>query len=88
LRRFRGATGYAPIDYIQALRIEEAKQALETDMVPIEDVAASVGYEDAASFRRVFKRRVGLTPAAYRRKFQRLSQITAPAGMVEPADRG
>jgi len=87
-RRFRAATGYAPIDYVQALRIEEAKQALETDRVPIEDVAASVGYEDAASFRRVFKRRVGLTPTAYRRKFQRLSQITATAGMAEPADRG
>jgi len=82
-RRFRAATGYAPIDYVQALRIEEAKQMLETDDAPIEDVSAAVGYEDAASFRRVFKRRVGLTPAAYRRKFRRLSQLAAPSGGVQ-----
>lgn len=75
-RRFRAATGYAPIDYVQALRIEEAKQALERDLRPVEEIAAAVGYSDPASFRRLFKKRVGLTPAAYRRKFQRLS---APA---------
>ncbi|MCV2869460.1 helix-turn-helix domain-containing protein [Defluviimonas sp. WL0002] len=84
-RRFRAATGYAPIDYVQALRIEEAKQALETDSLPIEEVSVAVGYEDAASFRRIFKRRVGLTPAAYRRKFQRLSQIAGPTGGSRPA---
>jgi transcriptional regulator GlxA family with amidase domain len=52
---------------------------LESESLGIEDIAASVGYEDPASFRRVFKRRVGLPPAAYRRKFQRIAQIAAPA---------
>jgi len=84
-RRFRAATGYAPIDYVQALRVEEAKQALETDGAPIEEISAAVGYEDAASFRRVFKRRVGMTPAAYRRKFQRLSQLARPPAAAPPA---
>ena len=51
-RRFRTATGFAPIDYAQALWIEEAKQMLETDVHSIDDVGASVGYEDPASFRR------------------------------------
>jgi len=77
-RRFRAATGYAPIDYVQALRIEEAKQMLESDGIGIEEIGASVGYEDPASFRRVFKRQVGLPPAAYRRKFQRIAQIARP----------
>lgn len=81
-RRFKAATGFAPIDYVQALRIEEAKQMLETDEMSNDEVGASVGYEDPASFRRVFKRGVGQSPAAYRKKFQRISQIARPAGAI------
>src|SRR3546814_3727307 len=67
-RRFRTATGYQPIDYVQALRVEEAKQILETEALGIEEIAESVGYDDPASFRRLFKRKAGITPASYRRK--------------------
>lgn len=77
-RRFKAATGYAPIEYVQALRIEEAKQILETDARSTEDVGVSVGYDDPSSFRRVFNRGVGLSPAAYRKKFQLISQIARP----------
>lgn len=77
-RRFRSATGFAPIEYVQALRIEEAKQMLETDENSVDEVGNSVGYEDPASFRRIFKRGVGLSPAAYRKKFHRISQIAKP----------
>ena len=75
-RRFRAATGYQPIDYVQGIRIEVAKQLLETDHDNVETISSSVGYEDPASFRRIFKRKVGLTPAVYRRKF---SSTTARA---------
>jgi transcriptional regulator GlxA family with amidase domain len=78
-RRFRAGTGFAPMEYVQTLRIEEAKQMLETDACKTDEVGASVGYEDPASFRRVFKRSVGMSPAAYRKKFQRISQIARPA---------
>jgi transcriptional regulator GlxA family with amidase domain len=71
-RRFRASTGYEPMDYVQSLRIEEAKQLLETGNLAVEDVGHAVGYEDPTSFRRLFKRRAGLTPAAYRRKFAKL----------------
>jgi len=76
-RRFRAETGYTPMDYVQALRVEEAKQELESSQRPVDDIAAEVGYEDVASFRRVFKKRVGLTPAVYRRKFQQISALAA-----------
>lgn len=79
-RRFRAATGFAPIEYVQALRIEEAKQMLETDQVSNEEVGNAIGYDDPASFRRVFKRGTGLSPAAYRKKFQRISQLARPVG--------
>ena len=36
---------------------------------PIEQIAADLGYENHAFFRRLFKRSTGLTPGAYRRMF-------------------
>lgn len=68
-RRFRAATGYQPIEYVQGIRIEAAKQMLESAATSVETISSSVGYDDPASFRRVFKRKVGLTPARYRKKF-------------------
>ena len=76
-RRFRSATGYTPMDYVQALRIEEAKQALEREQLSIDEIAAAVGYEDGSSFGRAFKKRVGITPAAYRKKFQSLAALAS-----------
>lgn len=73
-RRFKAATGYTPIDYVQSLRIEEAKQVLETTRMPFEDVAVEVGYEDANSFRRLFKKRTGITPHLYRKQFQQIGK--------------
>jgi AraC-like DNA-binding protein len=69
-RRFRAATGYSPLAYVQALRIEEAKHLLETGNLPIEEIAREVGYSDLASFRRLFRRRAGMSPGDYRRKLQ------------------
>lgn len=80
-RRFQLATGMAPLEYVHTLRIEEAKQMLETGPAPIEAVAHEVGYEDPAFFARLFRRRVGLTPAQYRRRFGGLRRaILDPAG--------
>ena len=67
-RRFKSATGHTPLEYVQRLRIEEAKQMLETTDQSIETVASEVGYCDAVSFRRLFKRMVVDTPAVYRRR--------------------
>jgi transcriptional regulator GlxA family with amidase domain len=69
-RRFRNATGRAPIDYVQRLRVEEAKRRLERTDAPVDEISWNVGYEDPAFFRRLFKRVTGVTAGAYRRKFQ------------------
>ena len=69
-RRFTEATGFAPIDYVQRLRIEDAKRRLERTEVSADEIGWKVGYEDPAFFRRLFKRVTGMTPGAYRRRFQ------------------
>jgi transcriptional regulator GlxA family with amidase domain len=69
-RRFTDATGFAPIDYVQRLRIEDGKRRLERTDAPADEISWKVGYEDAAFFRRLFKRVTGMTPGAYRRRFQ------------------
>jgi transcriptional regulator GlxA family with amidase domain len=69
-RRFTEATGFAPIDYVQRVRIEEAKRRLERTDASADEISWQVGYEDAAFFRRLFKRLTGVTPGAYRRRFQ------------------
>ena len=69
-RRFKEATGYTPLAYLQTLRLEKAKQLLETTRMSLDSITFAVGYEDSNSFRRLFQQRVGLLPAAYRKKFQ------------------
>jgi transcriptional regulator GlxA family with amidase domain len=74
-RRFQLATGMAPLEYVHTLRIEEAKQMLESGTLPVETIAQEVGYEDAAFFSRLFRRKVRLTPAQYRRRFGALRKV-------------
>ncbi|ELN4703397.1 helix-turn-helix domain-containing protein, partial [Escherichia coli] len=71
-RRFKEATGYAPLTYLQTLRLEKAKQLLETTRLNFEVITSRVGYEDSNSFRRLFCQRVGISPAHFRRRFLRL----------------
>lgn len=69
-RRFKAATGITLIEYLQNLRIEEAKRLLEAGQMPVDDISIEVSYEDPSFFRRLFKRLTGLTPSQYRRMFQ------------------
>lgn len=69
-RRFTEATGFAPIDYVQRLRVEDAKRRLERTDASADEISWQVGYEDAAFFRRLFKRLTGVTPGVYRKRFQ------------------
>ncbi len=79
-RRFTKATGYAPIAYVQQLRVEEAKRRLERTNAPIDEISWAVGYEDPAFFRRLFKRITRITPGAYRRKFRLPDYTNTRAG--------
>ena len=69
-RRFRAAIGKTPLGYLQAVRLESARALLESGDMSVQWVAAQVGYSDASSFSRLFRQGVGLSPGAYRRRFQ------------------
>jgi transcriptional regulator GlxA family with amidase domain len=69
MRRFHAATGLRPNEYHQRLRIEQARERLETTTDTIADVASGVGYVDPASFRQLFTKLTGLSPTSYRKRF-------------------
>lgn len=69
-RRFREAIGVSPLAYLQALRVERARQLLEATRLPVTEVAERVGYADVGHFRRVFRREAGLAPGDYRKRFK------------------
>ena len=73
-RRFALATGMAPLEYVHHVRLEEAKQLLEAGETPVESIAVDVGYSDGSFFGRLFRRKVGLTPAQYRQRFGRMAR--------------
>ncbi len=85
IRRFKRATGNKPIEYLQRVRVEQAKRALEAGNEPVSEIAARVGYQDAGSFRRIFRRVTGVTPAEYRERYRYFG--SAPGTSGAPARR-
>ncbi|GFE75064.1 GlxA family transcriptional regulator [Novosphingobium sp. TCA1] len=69
LRRFKTATGMRPVEYLQHLRVGKARELLEFTRRSVDQIAWTVGYEDATAFRRVFNRVMGLSPGEYRNRF-------------------
>jgi len=71
VRRFKAATNNTPIEYLQRVRIEAAKKALEDNNAQLNDVMVNSGYKDIKTFRMIFKRMTGLSPTDYRKKYSR-----------------
>jgi transcriptional regulator GlxA family with amidase domain len=74
-RRFIKATGNTPVEYSQRVRIESAKKAFETSRKTINEVMYDVGYSDLKAFREVFRRFTGMSPLAYRNKYNKAAVI-------------
>ena len=75
-RRFQAALGATPTEYVERLRLDEARHRLET-RASIDAIACSVGYRSADVFRRTFERTFGTTPTAYRASFVANEPITS-----------
>lgn len=74
-RRFIKATGNTPLEYLQRVKIEAAKKALETTRKTINEVMYEVGYSDVKSFREVFRRITGISPLEYRARYNKEARI-------------
>lgn len=72
-RRFIRATGNTPVEYLQRVKIESAKKAFETTRKTISEVMYDVGYSDVKAFREVFRKITGLSPLAYKNKYNKES---------------
>jgi len=68
-RRFKAATGDAPLAYLHRLRIDSAKHQLESAQRSVHEISRRIGYEDVAFFRQLFRRYTGTSPREYRARF-------------------
>lgn len=69
LRRFRESLGLAPGEWLQRERMYRARELLESRDGSLNDIAVECGYRSLEAFRAAFKRIVGTSPAAYRKRF-------------------
>lgn len=63
---FKTEMGMSPAQYLKALRLQRAKDLLETTFLSVKQIMSHVGVSDKSRFAQDFKRAYGLTPARYR----------------------
>jgi len=69
-RAFRRETGMTPAAYVESVRVEQARIALEGSDAQVESIARHCGFGTVETMRRAFHRRLGVGPAAYRSRFR------------------
>jgi transcriptional regulator GlxA family with amidase domain len=67
---FKSDVGMPPIRYLRLLRMERAKDLLESSLLSVKEIAYQVGLNDESHFVRDFKATYGFSPAHYRSHFQ------------------
>jgi transcriptional regulator GlxA family with amidase domain len=82
VRKFKAEFGCTPSDFVERLRLDEARRRLCGYDNSIENVGLSVGFKSADAFRRAFERRLGINPSDYRRRF-----ATAPQALPSEHQR-
>jgi transcriptional regulator GlxA family with amidase domain len=74
-RRFKLATNNSVLEYINRLKMENAKRSFETSRKNINEVMYDVGYTDTKAFRTIFKKITGLSPIEYRNKYNEMTAV-------------
>jgi transcriptional regulator GlxA family with amidase domain len=82
LRLFREAYGETPGRYLARMRLERARELLETTDLRVTDICLEVGYESLSSFTIAFRNRFGVPPQRYRRRWIAVPRLVTPAARV------
>ncbi|MFI0366656.1 GlxA family transcriptional regulator [Actinomadura sp. 1N219] len=69
IRRFHATTGTTPMAWLRGIRIDHARELLETTSLPVDQIAQRSGLGSPANLRHHFTRVVGVPPTTYRRTF-------------------
>jgi transcriptional regulator GlxA family with amidase domain len=77
-RRFKIEFGATPADFVERLRLDEARHRLSSGDNSVENVGTSVGFTSADAFRRAFERRLGVNPRDYRERFTARAKVSQP----------
>jgi len=65
LRLFKLTWGISPYQYVQQLRMDKARHLLKQGVLPVQDIALLLGFENSQSFSRLFFQREGIYPTQY-----------------------
>ena len=85
-RAFKSVFGNTPGEFVENLRLNEARRRLSSRGKTVRSVAASVGFRDANTFRRAFERRFGSGPASYLDGIVTMP-VTARPKLPQPVER-
>ncbi len=80
---FKSDVGMPPIRYLRLLRMERAKDLLESSFLSVKEIAYQVGLNDESHFVRDFKSTYGYSPALYRSNFKNKVAVDTPNGNNE-----
>lgn len=76
-RRFKQATGITPLAYLQQLRIQQARELLQTSNLSVGEIASQIGYDDTSYFCELFRRSLNQSPQSFRRSVRsKLFRVT------------
>jgi transcriptional regulator GlxA family with amidase domain len=84
VRLFKASFGTSPANLVEHLRIDEAARRLLHSKLGLEEIARSVGYAHADTFRRAFERRFDMAPSAYRDAAEGQRRVSAEPASPEP----